>query len=120
MARQIKWLGAQCECEELDGAGLCPACGIASALLNTHDNARLMQTMTGEWVWAAPLPAALRSPSPPETGREALDLLAELHALVWGECPSLLNEDSGGCARLDMDIRAALRAPAEAGPERKE
>ncbi len=41
----------------------------------------------------------------------APDLLAaleELHALVWGECPSLLNEDSGGDARLDMAIRDAL------------
>jgi hypothetical protein len=35
-------------------------------------------------------------------------LLAELHALVWGECPSLLNEDSGGNSALDLDIRAAL------------
>ncbi len=35
-------------------------------------------------------------------------LLNELHALVWGECPSLLNEDSGGSAALDMEIRAAL------------
>jgi hypothetical protein len=56
--------------------------------------------------------AALRQPvSPAPEGREALDLLAELHALVWGECPALLNEDSGGCARLDMNIRAALRTP---------
>jgi hypothetical protein len=41
----------------------------------------------------------------------APDLLAalkELHALVWGECPSLLNEDSGGSARLDMEIRNAI------------
>ncbi len=35
-------------------------------------------------------------------------LLTELHAMVWGECPSLLNEDSGGSARLDMEINAAL------------
>jgi hypothetical protein len=38
----------------------------------------------------------------------AVDSLEELHAMVWGECPSLLNEDSGGCERLDSEIRAAL------------
>lgn len=36
--------------------------------------------------------------------------LKELHAIVWGECPSLLNEDSGGDARLDCEIRECLRA----------
>ena len=39
---------------------------------------------------------------------EQRKLLDELHALVWGECPSLLNEDSGGNSALDLDIRAAL------------
>lgn len=34
--------------------------------------------------------------------------LGELHALAWGECPSILNEDSGGDARLDTEIRALL------------
>ena len=41
----------------------------------------------------------------------APDLLAaleELYAMVKGECPSLLNEDSGGCARLDMAIEDAI------------
>ena len=41
---------------------------------------------------------------------ELLSCLKELHALVWGECPSLLNEDSDGIGRLDVAIRAALRA----------
>jgi hypothetical protein len=36
------------------------------------------------------------------------ELLAELYALVKGECPSLLNEDSGGDARLDIAIDAEL------------
>jgi hypothetical protein len=35
--------------------------------------------------------------------------LSNLHALVKGECPSLLNEDSGGDANLDMEIDAALK-----------
>ena len=36
-------------------------------------------------------------------------LLRSLHALVWGECPSLLNEDSGGSSHLDADIRAEIK-----------
>jgi len=40
--------------------------------------------------------------------RGAREALAELHALVWGECPGLLNEDSGGNATLDLRVRAAL------------
>lgn len=35
-------------------------------------------------------------------------LLEVLTAMVKGECPSLLNEDSGGNARLALDIEAAL------------
>lgn len=36
--------------------------------------------------------------------------LRDLHAIVWGECPSLLNEDSGGDAALDLRIRDLLEA----------
>lgn len=39
------------------------------------------------------------------------ELLRELAALVRGECPSLLNEDSGGDVRLSMAIDDALAAP---------
>jgi hypothetical protein len=35
-------------------------------------------------------------------------LLSELAAVVRGECPRLLDEDSGGNAQLDMDITQAL------------
>lgn len=35
-------------------------------------------------------------------------LLSELYAQVKGECPSLLNEDSGGDAVLDIEISAIL------------
>lgn len=35
---------------------------------------------------------------------ELLNCLQNLHATVWGECPSLLNEDSGGNSSLDMQI----------------
>lgn len=42
--------------------------------------------------------------------RDALrGALSELHAMVWGECPSLLDEDSGGTARLDIAIRELLK-----------
>lgn len=34
--------------------------------------------------------------------------LEELHAMVRGECPRLLNEDSGGSAELDLRIRSLL------------
>lgn len=45
---------------------------------------------------------------------EALEkALRELHAMVWGECPSLLNEDSGGNGMLDVEINRLLT------PERK-
>lgn len=39
---------------------------------------------------------------------ESLRLLRELYTLVWGECSSLLNEDSGGDANLDLQIRRVL------------
>lgn len=46
-----------------------------------------------------------------EAQRDALRAaLTQLHALVCGECPSLLNEDSGGDARLAMQIEATLAA----------
>lgn len=39
----------------------------------------------------------------------ARELLRELTALVRGECPSLLNEDSGGDANLALSIDDALK-----------
>lgn len=35
--------------------------------------------------------------------------LMELHAVVKGECPRLLNEDSGGDAKLAMEIEALIQ-----------
>lgn len=40
--------------------------------------------------------------------------LGDLYAVVWGECPSLLNEDSGGDASLDMRICELLSKAKEA------
>ena len=40
--------------------------------------------------------------------KDLKNMLTELHAMVWGECPSLLNEDSGGAGELDIRIKNAL------------
>jgi hypothetical protein len=40
---------------------------------------------------------------------ELIAVLEELHAMVRGECPSLLNEDSGGNAQLDLKITELLQ-----------
>lgn len=37
------------------------------------------------------------------------EALRELHAVVKGECASLLNEDSGGDAELAIEIEALLK-----------
>ena len=39
---------------------------------------------------------------------ELLEALEMLYAVVQGECPSLLDEDSGGDSRLDIAIAAAI------------
>jgi hypothetical protein len=43
---------------------------------------------------------------------EAVAALFELAAMVRGECPSLLNEDSGGDVKLSMEIDRITQAPA--------
>lgn len=55
-----------------------------------------------------------------QAAEQAVSALADLFALVRGECPSLLNEDSGGSAHLDIkctdaiaSLRAALAAQAQ-------
>lgn len=40
--------------------------------------------------------------------KELEGLLGDLHALVVGESPRLLDDDGGGSGHLDMRIRAAL------------
>lgn len=46
-----------------------------------------------------------------------VNALTELHAMAWSECPSLLNEDSGGSAHLDIAIREVLAAVGGSGDE---
>jgi hypothetical protein len=41
--------------------------------------------------------------------------LADLHVAVKGECPSILNEDSGGDAALDLRIERVLAGSAPRG-----
>ena len=45
----------------------------------------------------------------------AEQLLSELYALVKGECPSLLDEDSGGDSNLAIKIETLLAGSAAAG-----
>jgi hypothetical protein len=54
-------------------------------------------------------------------------LLEELHSLVSVECPRILDEDSGGSWKLDLDTedaldgaRAALAQPEPEGPSDEE
>ena len=42
-----------------------------------------------------------------------VEALSELHAMVRGECPSLLNEDSGGDAELDCNIEDLINSVTE-------
>jgi len=58
----------------------------------------------------APYGCNCRGSEPVE--REARACLHELFALVMGECPSLLDEDSGGSADLCLRIEETLRSPA--------
>lgn len=54
--------------------------------------------------------------------RAVLELLKdteELLALVWGECPRLLDEDSGGTARLDVSLRRSIADVKEVGEVEK-
>ena len=58
---------------------------------------------------------------------ELIQQLQELHTMVWGEAPHLLDEDRGGSAYLDLDIedvlekaRAALAQPEPVAPTDEE
>jgi len=47
------------------------------------------------------------------TPDELNEVLIELYALVQGECPRLLDEDSGGDAELQLKIEQALKERGE-------
>lgn len=48
---------------------------------------------------------------------EAMELLRELTAIVRGECPSLLDEDSGGNSELSIEIDEILDGGVCATPD---
>ena len=52
--------------------------------------------------------ASLMTDNEKELLKRAYKVLSELHAMVKGECRSLLNEDSGGNGQLDIDIEDVL------------
>ncbi|MGB3070935.1 MAG: hypothetical protein WBC18_20450 [Ottowia sp.] len=66
---------------------------------------------------AAPKAEPVQQPERVPLTDEAIDLLSELHALVWGECPSLLNEDSGGNSALDLRIRDCIQPAHKEQPD---
>lgn len=92
----------------------CPACGetvkdVASATFGL--------ALWQHWNWTCGARKALEADR--DSWRRVADtresenltlrrVLAELYTMVRGECPSLLNEDSGGDAALDLRIGAAL------------
>lgn len=51
--------------------------------------------------------------------KETKALLGELFAMVKGECPSLLNEDSGGNAKLALEIEKTLSHTEESNPTKE-
>jgi hypothetical protein len=84
--------------------------GLFNPEMMEHDKVRSLLMDIRDTIHAA----SIATPPPPsQRERELVGTLSELRALVKGECPSLLNEDSGGGAKLDMRIDAALQAYAE-------
>lgn len=74
-------------------------------------NALVQELNTVRLQWQQELAAADARTTKAEAERNELrNTLGELFALVHGECPSLLNEDSGGDSRLDMTVRKILEA----------
>jgi hypothetical protein len=51
---------------------------------------------------------SIRVTNAAEFGFKAIELLKNLHAIVQGECPSLLDDLSGGDGRLGIDIEDLL------------
>lgn len=96
----------------------CPFCG-GKELLSPNELTQvhcLECEASGPMAWGEKHSAAWnrRAPSPAlEAMRKALE---ELYAQVKGECPSLLNEDSGGDGELDLEIEEAIRLAEEESP----
>lgn len=89
-------------------------------IVSDHKSPRI-ESDHGEFVCVASVDAAgfvgLRFPNGGDDGPDArlltaapdmYEALKELYAVVKGECPSLLDEDSGGDSRLALEIESAL------------
>lgn len=60
-------------------------------------------------ILASGLPAAIEARDKAlERVKRLQSALKELHAIVWGECRSLLDEDSGGDSTLALEIEELL------------
>jgi hypothetical protein len=91
-----------------------PGSGISSHLATWSSNTGPHpQWDVGEWVRKADAEAALASLQ--ARLEAATETLRDLHAMVRGECPSLLNEDSGGNADLAIRIEEILDAATQEG-----
>lgn len=65
--------------------------------------------MMEEWELRAELRIVVQKLREAQERCERLEAaLKELHALVTGECPGLLDEDSGGCSKTAMMVYDAL------------
>ena len=103
-ADRIAELEAELERERVRVA----ACGVV-AMANTRDSAREARQVLPEYRSAllCDVERAVDREMAERERREAAEaLLLELVAVVRGECPSLLDEDSGGDARTSLDIDA--------------
>ena len=103
-AARIAELEAELERERVRVA----ACGVV-AMANTRDSAREARQVLPEYRSAllCDVERAVDREMAERERREAAEaLLLELVAVVRGECPSLLDEDSGGDARTSVDIDA--------------
>lgn len=63
----------------------------------------------GQEIWCDPIAIKESIENLREENKRLREVLSELLALVISECPSLLNEDSGGDARLYLTCKSALR-----------
>jgi hypothetical protein len=80
----------------------CTSCKMTTAACSSANEA------IATWSRRIPSLEQKRTARVEEALRKTANALENLHAMVWGECPSLLNEDSGGSAHADMAIKDAL------------
>jgi hypothetical protein len=85
-------------CESVDAAVF------SSDMLFDAEHRAMLKDYLGRWT------RAVQEHEGSVTSEQVLATLQELTALVRGECPSLLDEDSGGSSRLSLRIDECLGA----------